>query len=295
MDKNSIIGFILIALILFGFTFFQSRQNAKRLEAQRIQDSIALANMPQDSLAAAAAPLAEAQGQAAPAVAATEPSAIYADSLLEAAHNAEAAIATLENELVKLEFTSKGAQPYSAQIKKYSSYGGGELMLFRGGDAEYAVSIYAGQYIRTSDFIFQLAEQTDTTLVYRLPFGGGGYIEQRYTLLPDSYKVDNLLSFVGMDGIIPRNVGSYDIDFNVTIPRLEKGYRNESQYSKLDYYFPDEKKPVEIGRGRSNSKRIDSKLQWFAFQQQFFSSIVYAPKCFDSGEVSVDFLTVSAP
>jgi YidC/Oxa1 family membrane protein insertase len=137
MDKNSVIGFILIALILFGFTFFQSRQNTKRMEAQRIQDSIALANMPHDSLAAAAPAVADAlQGQPAVPEAAAGATAIYADSLLEAAYNAEAAVATLENELVKLEFTSKGAQPYSAQLKKYSSYGGGDLMLLRGGDAE---------------------------------------------------------------------------------------------------------------------------------------------------------------
>jgi len=295
MDKNSVIGFILIALILFGFTFYQSSQDRKRLEAQRIADSIALANMPVDSLAQGAAELAQVQGQEALPAQQAAAGAIYKDSLLEAAHNAEAAIATLENELVKLEFTSKGAQPYSAQLKKYSSYGGGDLMLFRGGDAEYAISIYAGQYIRTTDFNFQLAEQTDTTLVYRLPFNGGGYIEQRYSLAPDSYKVDNLLSFVGMDNVIPRNVGSYDIDFNVVVPRLEKGYRNESQYSKLDYYFDGEKKPSEIGRGRSASKNIASRLSWVAFQQQFFSAIMRAPQEFANGEVSINFFQEDDP
>ena len=292
MDKNSVIGFILIALILFGFTFFQSRQSRKRLEEQRIQDSIALAQMPKDTLVPGAVQVEDAQLQA--AVPAGE-SAIYADTLLEAAHNAEAAIAVLENDLVKLEFTSKGAQPYSAQLKKYSSYGGGDLMLFRGGDAEYSISIYAGQYIRTSDFNFQLAGQTDSTLVFRLPFNGGGYIEQSYLLHRDSYSVDNQLSFVGMDGIIPRNVGSFDVDFNVVVPRLEKGYRNESQYSKLDYYFTGEKKPAEIGRGRSASKSIGARISWVAFQQQFFSAIMRAPQEFSNGELSINFVPEQDP
>ena len=289
MDKKSVIGFILIALILFGFTFFQSRQDRQRAEQQRIQDSIALANMPYDSVAANAAQLAAQAQTAIPAEPAAAASAIYTDSLLESAHNSEAALSVLENELIKLEFTSKGAQPYSAQLKKFSSYGGGPLELFRGGDAEYAISVYAGQYIRTSDFNFQLAEKTDTSLVYRLPFSGGGYIEQSYVLPQDSYQVRNLLSFVGMDGLIPRNVGSYDIDFNVAIPRLEKGYRNESQYSKLDYYFSGEKKPAEIGRGRSASKSIGSRLSWFAFQQQFFSAIFRAPKEYSSAEFDIKF------
>ncbi len=294
MDKNSVIGFILIAVILFGFTFYQSSQSRKQAEEQRIRDSIALAAMPRDTLATGAAEAFAADGQA-PAAPAVAAQTIYADSLLESSYNAEAGIEVLENELMRVEFTSKGAQPYSAQLKKYSSYGGGDLMLFRGGDSEYAISIYAGQYISTSDFNFQLFAKTDTSLVYRLPFSGGGYIEQSYTIHPDSYSVDNLLSFVGLDNVIPRNVGNYDIDYNVTIPRLEKGYKNESQYSKLDYYFEGEKKPAEIGRGRSASKSIGSRLSWVAFQQQFFSAIMRAPQEFSNGELSVNFVPENDP
>ena len=57
---------------------------------------------------------------------------------------------------------------------------------------------------------FDVVEHSDSVLVFRLPFANGGYIEQKYTLAADSYKVDNLLSFVGMQDIIPRNVSSYD-------------------------------------------------------------------------------------
>ena len=291
MDKNSILGFVLIALILFGFTFFESNQARKRAEQQRQLDSIALANMPHDTLAAES--LADIQ-----TIQEAEPQAvqaIYADGMLEAAYQAEGEIVSLENDVLKLDFTTKGAQPYSAQLKKYSSYGGGELMLFNGGDAEYAISIYAGQYIRTADFNFTLAESSDSSLVFRLPFEGGGYIEQKYVLQRDGYKVDNLLSFVGMQNVIPRNVGSYDIDFNVTVPRMEKGYKNESQYSKLDYYFEGEKKPAEMGRGRGASKSIGARISWFAFQQQFFSAIMCAPQEFANGELAIKFVPESDP
>ena len=291
MDKNSIIGFILIALILFGFTFYESGQARKRAEAQRQLDSIAMANMPVDTVVVPGAAAATAMIPESPA----EQGSIYTDSMLEEAHNAESSIVTLENELVKLDFTTMGAQPYSAQLKKYSSYGGGELFLFKEGNAEYAISIYTGQYIRTTDFNFTLAERTDTSLAFRLPFSNGGYIEQKYVLAADSYMVHNTLSFVGMQDIIPRNVGSFDIDFNVTVPRMEKGYKNESQYSKLDYYFEGEKKPAEIGRGRSASKSIGARLSWVAFQQQFFSAIMTAPQEFANGEVSVKFIPEEDP
>ena len=292
MDKNTVIGFILIALTLFGFTFYQSSRNRKLQEEQRKLDSIALANAPVDSLAPGA--IQDIAADVEQQVIQSSP-AIYKDSLLEAAHLSEGEVVTLENDLIKIDFSTKGAQPSSVQLKKYSSYGGGDLMLFKEGGAEYAVSVYTGQYIRTTDFNFSIAEKTDTSVVFRLPFGGGGYIEQKYSLAPDGYNLNNLLSFVGMQNVIPRNVSSIDIDFNVTVPRLEKGYKNESQYSKIDYYFEGDKKPAEIGRGRSSSKSISNRLKWFAFQQQFFSAIMYAPQEFANGEVSVQFLSANDP
>ena len=295
MDKNSIIGFILIAAIFIGFSMYQSGQMRKQAELQAQLDSVARA----ESLALE---LAEAERLAslpdslknAP-VAPAEPRSIYKDSSLEAASHAEAQIVALENDKLRVEFTTKGAQPWTVQIKDYKNYDSTDLYLFKPGAAEYSVSLYSGEYIRTKDFSFEVAERTDSTVVMRLPFAGGGYIEQKYTLRAGSYCVDNLLSFVGMQGVIPRNVSSFDLDFDVTMPRMEKGYKNESQYSKLDYYFEGDRKPVEIGRGRNASRRVDSKLSWFAFQQQFFSAILRAPQQFASGELSVSFLPENDP
>ena len=114
----------------------------------------------------------------------------------------------------------------------------------------------------------------------RLPFSQGGYIEQKYTLVKDSYSVNETVSFVGMGNLIPRNVGSIDVDFDAVIPRMEKGQKNESQYSRLNYYFPDDSKPGNIGNGRKGDKRFNNNIEWFAFQQQFFSAIMRAPQYF---------------
>ena len=291
MDKNSIIGFVLIAVIFIGFSLFQSRQMRKAAEQQAQLDSISRVETLERELAEAERTVALADS----AVEQAAPRAIYKDSTLEAASRAEGSIVALENSKIKLEFTTKGAQPWSAQIKDYKNYDSTELYLFKPGASEYSISVYTGEYIRTSDFVFEVAEQTDSTLVMRLPFAGGGYIEQKYTLHADSYRVDNLLSFVDMQNVIPRNVNMFDIDFDMTLPRMEKGYKNESQYSKLDYYFEGDKKPTEIGRGRNASRRVDSKLSWFAFQQQFFSAIVRAPQEFASGELAVSFYPQEDP
>lgn len=290
MDKNSVIGFILIALIFIGFTFFQSDRARKAAELQAQQDSIALAQMPPQRMASEAV-----LESAAPEGGSGASVAIYKDSLLENASKAQESIVTLENDVLEMKLSTRGAKPYSVRLKKFRNYDSTDLYMFRPGDAEYSISLYTGEYIQTKDFNFTLAGQTDSSVVMRLPFEGGGYIEQKYTLLGDSYRVDNQLSFVGMQGVIPRNVSSYDIDFEVTMPRMEKGYKNETQYSKLDYYFDGDKKPVEIGRGRSASKRVESRLSWFAFQQQFFSTIVRAPQQFSSGELGIGFFQQDDP
>ena len=288
MDKNSIIGFVLIAAILFGFTFFQSRKAREQMALQAQLDSIALAEQ-----IAASGLEASAAETAVPAPDDSTMSGgmtIYKDSSLQQAFSAEAQLVALENDKVRIQFDTKGARPASVLIKDYYNYDSTALYILKPEKSQYSISLYTGEYISTKDFTFQLAAKTDSSVVMRLPFADGGYIEQRYVLHKDSYSVDNVLAFVGMDNVIPRNVSSFDLDFDVTVPRMEKGYKNESQYSKLDFYYEGDKKPVEIGRGRSGSKRVDSKLSWFAFQQQFFSAIMRAPKEFSSGELSVNFI-----
>lgn len=294
MDKNSVIGFVLIAAIFLGFTVFENKRAAKYAEfkAQQ-QDSIALAQMPFDSSSVVS--LGESSDGASVADNVTAP--VYKDSCLQAASdvNSVPEMVVLENSKIRIQLTTKGAQPYSVKVKDYYNYDSTELYLFRPGQSEYSLRVYAGEYIKTSNFNFTVTSASDSVVVMRLPFRNGGYIEQRYTLSEDSYLLKNSLSFVNMDEIIPRNVSAFDLDFSMTVPRMEKGYKNEVQYSKADYYFEGDKKPEELGRGRSATKRIDSKLSWFAFQQQFFSTIFRAPDQFASGELAINFRSEDDP
>lgn len=293
MDKNSVIGFVLIAAIFLGFTVFENKRAAKYAEFKAQQDSITLAQMPFDSSSVVS--LGESSEGASVADNVTAP--VYKDSCLQAASdvNSVPEMVVLENSKIRIQLTTKGAQPYSVKVKDYYNYDSTELYLFRPGQSEYSLRVYAGEYIKTSNFNFTVASASDSVVVMRLPFRNGGYIEQKYTLSEDSYLLRNSLSFVNMDEIIPRNVSAFDLDFSMTVPRMEKGYKNEVQYSKADYYFEGDKKPEELGRGRSATKRIDSKLSWFAFQQQFFSTIFRAPDQFASGELAINFRSEDDP
>ena len=290
MDKNTITGFVLIGLILFGFTWYQSRQYDKQIAYQAQLDSIAAveraAGMAAESIADSLQASAAEEGAAAPV---QGKAAIYKDSLLNLASGGEERIVTISNDKIEVAFTTKGAQPYSAKVKEYRNYDSTDLYIFRPGASEMGIGIYAGETINTKDFYFDVIEATDSSAAFSLQFAGGGSIIQRYALSEGSYMMTNTLTFKDMDNVIPKNATFCDFDWALTIPRMEKGYKNEMQYSKVDYYFDGEKKPEEIGRGRNASKRIENSLEWFAFQQQFFSAIVRPDSKFSSGQVSVEF------
>ena len=271
---------------MMGFSWYQSRQYQKQAAAQAQLDSIArveqMAAMAMDSMkrAQGIVPENEVNVMTMPA---------YKDSMLTEARLASASFHKLENDKIEIEFTTKGAQPYTVKIKDYKAYDSTDLYLIKPQASEYGISLFAGENINTKDFVFQVAEHNDSTIIMQLPFAGGGYIQQKFWLESGSYMMQNELSFVNMDGIIPRNVSMLDIDWSVVIPRLEKGYKNEKQYSKLDFYYDGDKKPEEIGRGRDESERIDTRFKWFAFQQQFFSAIMTAGTEFSSADFSLKF------
>lgn len=292
MKKNNVIGWALIGVIMVGFMFFQSKQLEKQRAYMQQQDSIArvefakqalrdsLEQLRIDSLKAAGlyeepAPVQEAQ------------EAVISDPALAASKEAEAELVTLSNGQLELTFSTKGAQPYAARIIGYQNYDKSDLYLFREGQSEYNVNIFVSDRIDTRDFVFEVVEKSDSSLVMRLPFTGGGYIEQAYILPSDGYVVRNRLSFVGLD--IPRNVYSYDIDWNVNIPRMEKGYRNEAQYSLSAYLEPGSDSPEEYAKGRSEKKSVRSSISWVSYHQQFFSAIFRAVDDWDLGELQTAF------
>ena len=292
MNKNTIIGFLLIGVIMFGFTWYQSRQYQEQAAVQAQLDSIArveqMAAMAMDSVK-------KAQGAVEGTTVKVSVIPAYKDTMLTSARMAEAAIYRLANDKIEVEFTSRGAQPYSVKINDYKSYDSTDLYLIRPDMSRYDIKLYAGENINTKDFNFEVVEHSDSVIVMRLPFSNGGYIQQRYALTAGSYSLYNELSLVGMDGIVPRNVSMLDIDWNVVIPRLEKGYRYEKQYSMLDFYFTGDKKPEQIARGKDGSERVDTKVKWFAFQQQFFSAIMTSENEFASADFAVKYFNEDDP
>ena len=285
MDKKSIFGFILIFVIMIAFFGYQNIQAKKQREAEakaayekHVQDSLWRVDHPEE--AALQDSLAKVQPEEAP---------VEVPVVLDTVARAEAQFVTLSNEKLEVSFTTHGAQPYSVLVKDYLTYSKEPLYLLQADKSELGFVAYVNRSaVDTRMLDFQVVETTDSSVVMRAPYGEG-FFEQRYVLQPDSYSVNQTLSLVGMGESVRRDP-RVDVNFDAIIPRMEKGYKNETQYSRLNYYFPDDNNPDNIGNGRNGEKRFDNKIEWFAFQQQFFSAIMRAPDCFTYGNFNIEFL-----
>ena len=319
MNKNTILGFIAIGAIMFGFSWYQSSQLKDRVKAEQEtktkqqiemveegliaseQASIAdsLNNVAEENLTEAAP-----QQEETVAVNVQEVQMPYKSELLNDAYYASVPqFDTLSTDLVEIVLTTKGAQPYSVRLKKYNAYNPEdpdspkELFFVRPGASDYNISLDLAERVSgtkntldTRDFCFQLDKEqsSDNVVVMKLPYEGG-YIQQKYWIDNDSYMLKNELSFIGMNQIVDDITDTYTTDWKLYIPRLEKGYKNEKQYSKLDYYFSGEDDVEEIAEGTDEHARVSSRLKWFAFQQQFFSAIVTPAKEFDGADFTVNY------
>ena len=223
MNKNTVIGFVLIGLILFGFSWYNTKEFKEQERARFVADSIAqaeaLKNAPKVDSVIMALNDSVAKARVAQAYAAP----VYKDSLLEQASKAQEEFFTLENDKIKVTFTSKGAQASQVLVKDYYTHDSLDLYLVRKGASQFAVDFYTDQQISTADFNFTKVAESDSSLTFRLPFGENAYIEHEYILAPDEYMVDFNLRMVGMDKYISRKSG-VAVDCNLDIPRLERGY-----------------------------------------------------------------------
>ncbi len=276
---------MLIGAILIGFSWYNARVFKEQERERFVKDSIATAEamlyakenpVQSDTLSPATAPT--------EVKSIVQPDNIYKDSILADASKAEDLRSVLENNLLKVEFSNIGAQPRSIHLKEFKTYDSLDLMLLKDRGSNLSLSFYTSQQLSTSNFGFTLHSQSDTSLIYRLYMDESSFIEYRYTLPDNSYLVDFNIRMVGMNRHIPRNMTYLDMEWSMDMPRQEKGYDNEKNYSTVVYKFPNSQSVEDLGLRKDDaSKEIRTKVNWFAFQQQFFSAILVAKDNFNSG------------
>ena len=282
MNKNNIIGFLLIAVVLIGFSWY-NQPSAEEQRAAFVQDSIAKAKhaeMEKASKAAAVKRQANAKAK------------VEADStaLFYSALKGQAKKIVLKNEKVELTLNTKGATVEKAVIKGYvghnlqvkdGSADAKDVTLFDGNDQSLKFMLEAKEAnIITSVLYFTPSNVTDKSVTLTAVAGESKTLTLTYTLGND-YMLHMSLQANGMAGLFSPNYNKMDVDWSDKARQQERGFMFENRYTTLTYHN------VEGGTDHLNegSEKIDEKIEetidWVSFKNQFFSAIIVAKDNFE--------------
>ena len=282
MNKNNIIGFLLIAVVLIGFSWY-NQPSAEEQRAAFVQDSIAKAKhaeMEKASKTAAVKRQADAKAK------------IEADStaLFYSALKGQAQKVVLKNEKVELTLNTKGGTVEKAVIKGYvghnlqvkdGSADQKDVTLFDGNDQSLKFMLEAKEAnIITSDLYFTPSNVTDKSVTMTAVAAPGKTLSMTYTL-GDDYMLHMSLQAEGMAGLFSPSCNKMSIDWSDKARQQERGFMFENRYTTLTYH------EAEGGTDHLNegSEKIDEKIEetidWVSFKNQFFSAIIVAKDNFD--------------
>ena len=270
MDKNTLVGFILIGAVLIGFSVYNRPSQEEMERARQYQDSI-------QTVAQLEAAMREAE-----ATQSMQALTLDSTSLFFGANQGTEQFTTLENNLVKVQFSNKGGRVVSATLKDYKDQQGEPLTLFN--EKESAMNFaFEGknENILTEDMFFQPVNVTDSTVTMRLNTTGAGYIDFAYRLLPESYMVNFDIRAVGMQNFFPAAQKTVNIDWSQRVRQQEKGFDFEQRYTSLTYRVVDDGSD-NLSEMKEDDETFKEPLQWIAFKNQFFSSVLIANQEFDN-------------
>lgn len=282
MNKNNIIGFLLIAVVLIGFSWY-NQPSAEEQRTAFVQDSIAKAKHAEMEKASKAA-TAKRQTNAKAKVEADSTALFYS------ALKGQAKKIVLKNEKVELTLNTKGATVEKAVIKGYvghnlqvkdGSADAKDVTLFDGNDQSLKFMLEAKEAnIITSDLYFTPSNVTDKSVTLTAVAGEGKTLTLTYTLGND-YMLHMSLQANGMAGLFSPNYNKMDVDWSDKARQQERGFMFENRYTTLTYHN------VEGGTDHLNegSEKIDEKIEetidWVSFKNQFFSAIIVAKDNFE--------------
>ena len=266
MDKNTITGFILIALVVIGFSWY-GQPSKEELEAMARQDSIAAVEQQKQ---------AEAEKKAEEVVA--SPATPDSSSLFFSQSNGEGERILLQNNKVKVGLNSKGAVVEDAEIIGYKSRRrDGDVVILGKEDASMKLTLPLKQEnLCLADLVFNIAEKTDSSVVF-VAEQEGKQLQVSYTLRPNAYMLDMNIASQGLEGMAMPGETALLLDWKATVLQQEKGRDFENRYSSLTYKRQG-KGVKKLSEMKDDSKEPEEALEWIAFKNQFFSAVLIADK-----------------
>lgn len=275
MDKNTVVGLVLIAVVLIGFSFYSTNTQKQQAAQPAQQESLAQA---QEKNAA--------RQDADRAAAALDSTALFHEALTGKNEKI-----VLKNNKVTVTINSKGGTVSEVRLNEYRGYAdykeGREnpLLLYSEKDASLSFVLETkDNNIRTGNYYFTPVGVTDSTVTMQLRSPGGETLQFDYKLLADNYLLNFSVRTSGMERHISPQTEALRLYWRDKVRQQEKGFYFENMYSTLTY------KPVDDGAEKLNEHeteeaKAEGKVEWIAFKNQYFSSILMAEQSFSDVEM----------
>lgn len=277
MDRNTVIGFVLLALLFFGY-FYYTSQGKLALEKQQkhVQDSLAKLkpNVDTSSNTANVIPLKH-------------------DSTsqnIKQDTSGKEQFFTLENKVLRITFTNKGGQPQKVELKNFKTFDKKPLVLLNGNfsNISYAINTGNNQTEQTSDLLFTESKPEVTSdgkqaITFSLEYKDGEKIEHQYVLSPDDYMVAFNIKMNGANKLVTQN--SLNLTWQSKADKQEKDIEWETQQSHVAYVENGDYDFERLAAGKSDDKKLERPVEWVALKQQFFASSILAKNKFESADL----------
>ncbi|HCC85365.1 MAG TPA: membrane protein insertase YidC [Porphyromonadaceae bacterium] len=303
MDKNTIIGLLLITAIIIGFSIYNRPSQEQLATQQRIRDSLELmekqrvASLPQDNEDENAFADSMQQSSAADFFGSTSTDFTAADSsrLTNTAFSDTLSLGThpqrsaetvvLENEKVRILLNTLGGSIRSVQLKEYLRYNGDSLYLFQDEEARFNMDLFNRNSVRlsTEHEVFTPIRSADgNSVTMRLQTTPEQYIDFVYTLPADEYMMDFEVRVAGMRNTLhPESLTNFRMYWEQDVRQQEKGRAFENRYARIHYKY-DRQDVKKMSESKNDRKELSDPVKWFAFKDQYFSSIVIGKKPFNN-------------
>lgn len=318
MDKNTIIGLLLIFAVFIGFTIYNqpSKEEQERMQHQR--DSLVVAQQQRaDSMAVIMEQRAQYQeniteGQTLAGQTAQAPGAQASElrdrlGLFSNAGIGEDKEFVIESDLIRVRLSNRGGKIINVELKEYQSYDSLPLVLFNNDDVIFGYTFFSNnRTISTNNLYFRpyvngsewsgsepLTVSANNVLTFSMrlytdldegDINPDSYIEYAYTLYGDNYMMDYDLNLVGMDRVIDRGTNFLDLTWEMDMRRQEKSLDNERMETTIYYkYYQDDVDYLSERKDAEESLKTD--VRWLSFKTRFFLATIIGDQPFMNADI----------
>ena len=288
MDKNTWIGFLLIAAIIVGFNIINRPSEEEIAERQRIQDSIAVAQKMEAEAQAVSQQIAQQIDAEVPEETIEDLNqrieAVYGPFALSAKGEQQNII--LENSKIRLHLSTLGGYVKRAELKEYKAYGDtiNPLSLFRGDESQLSFTLITNnnRVISTQNLYFEPIINNPQNVTLRLKTNiEDAWLDFVYTLHEDDYMVGFEIKPQNMQYVLAQNVNMLDLQWNQLIPQQERGRTFEERYSQLQYMLVGGEME-KLSEQKHDQVQESARIKWIGYKDQYFSTVLIANSDFQS-------------